>query len=196
MQQLQIDRSAPTQLTDFSWQMGLGNDHAYQLHRNDVCEHIKLAHDELGIQFIRCHGIFDDDMLTYQRMSDYRAFRSVPMRTNAPVEYAAFVEGEKTQVLIYAQDQDYFKNEKHDIVIEVNCAATFANVQRIDDTHCNPKAVWVSMGSPDYLSKAQVQQIKQATCLKAEPVDFAVSDGKTRISLSMQTNDVVLLTIG
>ena len=515
MQQLQIDRSAPTQLTDFSWQMGLGNDHAYQLHRNDVCEHIKLAHDELGIQFIRCHGIFDDDMLTYQRMSDYRAFRSVPragkikeinfrqvghvydnllacgvkpfvelsfmpsalasgkklglrydpnitmpkslenwaeyirsfirflldrygeeevsswyfevwnepdlscffagsqqdyfklyettagaiksvsprlrvggpstsaclwleefvafvekrqvpcdfisthhypgdafgnfinmgnvkhmltasqnaaktgkrlseamtdmfflpedfkrwdkgtlaklddqakakigdrpllitewnsmavfgspvhdekysaafavksvmdlngaaegymfwccsdlfeeqfmlprpfvgsfgivsndgipkpnfwgfkilsqlyknrlslpMRTNAPVEYAAFVEGEKTQVLIYAQDQDYFKNEKHDIVIEVNCAAAFANVQRIDDTHCNPKAVWVSMGSPDYLSKAQVQQIKQATCLKAEPVDFAVSDGKTRISLSMQTNDVVLLTIG
>ena len=73
-----IDRTAKMTPTDFSWQMGLGNCHAYLLHRTDVCEHIKLAHDELGIRFIRCHGILDDDMLTYQRMGDCRMFSSVP----------------------------------------------------------------------------------------------------------------------
>ena len=73
-----IDRTAKTTSTDFSWQMGLGNCHAYLLHRTDVCAHIRLAHDELGIRYIRCHGVLDDDMLTYQRMGDCRMFSSVP----------------------------------------------------------------------------------------------------------------------
>ena len=75
---ISVERNAGTRPTDYSWQMGLGNDHAYQLHRTDVSEHIKLCHDELGIKFIRCHGVLDDDMLTYQRMGDCRMFVSVP----------------------------------------------------------------------------------------------------------------------
>lgn len=75
---IRISRNAETTKTDYSWQLGLGNDHAYLLHRKDVLSHIKIAHDELGIKYIRCHGVFDDDMLTYQRMSDCRMFKSVP----------------------------------------------------------------------------------------------------------------------
>lgn len=66
-----IDVTAKTAPTDYSWQFGIGNDHAYMLHRNDVCEHIKTVHDELGIKSVRFHGIFDDDMLTLQRFSDF-----------------------------------------------------------------------------------------------------------------------------
>lgn len=75
---LVINRNGKTEPTNFIWQEGMGNDHAYQLHRSDVCEHIKMVHDELGIKSIRCHGVFDDDMLTIQRMSDYRMFRTIP----------------------------------------------------------------------------------------------------------------------
>ncbi len=75
---IRINRNAQQTKTDFSWQMGLGNCHAYLLHRKDVLSHVKLAHDELGIRYLRCHGVFDDDMLTYQRMSDCRMFQSVP----------------------------------------------------------------------------------------------------------------------
>ena len=75
---ISINRNVPIKKTDFSWQMGLGNCHAYLLHRADMLRHIKLAHDELGIRYLRCHGVFDDDMLTYQRMGDCRMFGSVP----------------------------------------------------------------------------------------------------------------------
>ena len=78
--EIKIDRNIGTIPTDFSWQFGLGNDHAYLLHRTDICEHIKLAHEELGIRYIRCHGVLDDDMLTYQRMGDCRMFRTVPFK--------------------------------------------------------------------------------------------------------------------
>ncbi len=73
-----IDKNTKTIPTDFSWQFGIGNDHAFQFHRKDVCEHIKSVHDELGIKYIRFHGIFDDDMLCYQRLSDYKPFAAVP----------------------------------------------------------------------------------------------------------------------
>ena len=75
---IEISRKLQTTPTDYSWQMGLGNCHAYLLHRADMLRHIKLAHDELGIRYLRCHGVFDDDMLTYQRMGDCRMFGSVP----------------------------------------------------------------------------------------------------------------------
>ena len=73
-----VDRKAKTVPTDYSWQFGIGNDHAFQLLRTDVCEHLKLAHDELGIKYVRFHGIFDDDMLAIQTLTDVEAFNVLP----------------------------------------------------------------------------------------------------------------------
>ena len=39
---IQIDRNGKTIPTDDSWQFGIGNDHACQMLRADVCEHVKL----------------------------------------------------------------------------------------------------------------------------------------------------------
>ena len=75
---IQIDRNGKTIPTDDSWQFGIGNDHAGQMLRADVCEHVKLAHDELGIRYIRFHGIFDDDLLVIQRLTDYFNFAAMP----------------------------------------------------------------------------------------------------------------------
>ena len=120
---------------------------------------------------------------------------NLPMRTNEPVEYAAFVDGDKTQILIFAQDQDYHKNETHEITIEVNCDAKNVTQQRIDDTHCNPKAEWVKLGSPDNLTLAQVEEIKEKTHLRAEPLEFTTENGVTILSVRLHTNDVVLITL-
>ena len=120
---------------------------------------------------------------------------NLPMRTNEPVEYAAFVDGDKTQILIFAQDQDYHKKETHEITIEVNCEAKTVTQQRIDDTHCNPKAEWVKLESPDNLTLAQVEEIKEKTHLRAEPLPFTAENGATKLSVQLHTNDVVLITL-
>lgn len=68
--QFKINDFERTEDTDFTWQKCIGNDHAFQMHRSDMLEHLKMVHDELGIQYIRFHGIMNDDMLTYQKLSD------------------------------------------------------------------------------------------------------------------------------
>ena len=68
-------------------------------------------------------------------------------------------------------------------------------MQRIDDTHCNPKAEWVKLGSPDNLTSTQVEDIKEKTRLNQEPLPFSTENGVTKLSLQLYTNDVALITL-
>ncbi|MBR3001129.1 MAG: hypothetical protein IKF39_09040 [Oscillospiraceae bacterium] len=70
-----IDINGKTRKTDFSWQEGIGGDHAWQFHRSDMVDQLRFAHEELGIRSVRFHGIFDDDMWT---VSDLNAFSPMP----------------------------------------------------------------------------------------------------------------------
>ena len=105
------------------------------------------------------------------------------------------MDGEKTQILLYAQDFDYDKNETHHVEITINCAATAATRQVIDDTHCNAKAEWLRLGKPDLLTPAQVAEIKEKTRLSPEPQAFTTDGNTTKLTISLRTNDVILLTL-
>lgn len=119
----------------------------------------------------------------------------LPMGTNENVEYAAFIDGNTTQILIYAQDNDYEKNEAIDIDLHINQQVNCVTIQRIDDNHCNPKAIWQSMGCPDNLTRSQVEHIKQQTALREEAIPYSSENGCTHDSLVLHTNDVALLTL-
>ena len=114
---------------------------------------------------------------------------------NDAVEYSVFVDGEKTQILLYAQDFDYAKHDTTELEITINTSARSVTKQVIDDNHCNPKAEWLKLGKPDLLTPAQVKMIKGSTRLVSEPQAFTAENGNTTIRLSVQTNDVVLLTL-
>ena len=66
--------------------------------------------------------------------------------------------------------------------------------QAIDDERCNPKAEWQKLGSPDHLTRSQVEEIKSKTRLTGEEMPFITENGSTFVSLKLRTNDVVLLT--
>ena len=75
---LLIDVNKKTYPYSKNWQFGVGNDHAYTITRKDVCEYLKYVHSELGFKYLRFHGIFDDDMHIYQRLSDFPLFSKMP----------------------------------------------------------------------------------------------------------------------
>lgn len=51
------------------WQFCVGSGHALLALRTDYARQLKFIHDTLGIEHVRFHGIFDDDMRTYTDLS-------------------------------------------------------------------------------------------------------------------------------
>ncbi|MGN1194106.1 MAG: beta-xylosidase, partial [Acutalibacteraceae bacterium] len=66
-----LDYSGETRKVSKHWQFCIGSGHAALAHRTDYIQQLKTVHDELGIERVRFHGIFNDDMNVCQRLSDH-----------------------------------------------------------------------------------------------------------------------------
>lgn len=67
----EFDYNGETKQVSKHWQFCVGSGHAALAHRTDYIKQLKLVHDELGIERVRFHGIFDDDMNVCQRICDH-----------------------------------------------------------------------------------------------------------------------------
>ena len=149
-----------------------------------------------GFGLVSNCGIPKPNFWAFKILSQLHKSRlALPESRNSDIEHAAFTNGEKVQVLIYAQDNDYGKSEETEIELEINISAKSVTAQIIDNNHCNPKAEWEALGSPDILTKSQVAEIKAKTALKAEGIPFSASGGSTTVKLTVETNDVILLSL-
>lgn len=68
-------------------------------------------------------------------------------------------------------------------------------IERIDDNHANPKALWREMGEPKYLSDLQVKQLQAASCLIKEPVAVQSMDGGIYIDVDLPPHSVAALNL-
>lgn len=66
-----VDYNGETRQVNKHWQFCIGSGHAALAHRCDYMEQLKLVHDELGIERVRFHGIFDDDMHVCEKLSNH-----------------------------------------------------------------------------------------------------------------------------
>lgn len=60
------------------WQFCVGNDHAHTVLRTDTTRMLAFLHQELGIERVRFHGIFNDDMQTRSSLSSIPAMAGSP----------------------------------------------------------------------------------------------------------------------
>lgn len=164
---------------------------------SDVFEELFI----LGKPFHGSYGIVNNDGIPKPNFWGFKILSmlysnrlDLPI-TNDDVEYSVFVDGDKTQILIYAQDYDYNKNDEHNLTITLNSDAKSVRAYIIDDTHCNPKAEWIRLGKPDLFTPSQVKKIKEKTALRGEDIPFTSETGETTIELNIKTNDVILLEV-
>ena len=150
--------------------------------------------------FVGSYGVVSNDGIPKPNFWGFKMLSQLyPERLELPdtgaLDCGAFTDGKNIQILVTPQSGDYYKNEHYDLALSLDIDAESVTVQRIDDTHCNPKALWQKMGEPDNLTRAQVEDLKKKTRLTEEPLQFSNTDGKTDISISLSTNDVVLVTV-
>lgn len=74
MHQLELSQSIPRVKSNKHWQFCVGSGQAKLVVRSDYAKQLKFIHDELGIQRVRFHGIFDDSMQAYMGMDDFMKY--------------------------------------------------------------------------------------------------------------------------
>lgn len=119
----------------------------------------------------------------------------LPRSTNEDVEYAVFTDGEKLQIMLYAQEIDYEVHKDFSVELVVYGVYEKATAVRIDDTHCNPKRIWQEMGAPMDLTPQQVRKIKEKSVPVEELLDCDIVDGKSHIRLELTSNDIIMITL-
>jgi xylan 1,4-beta-xylosidase len=70
-----------------------------------------------------------------------------------------------------------------------------AYLERIDETHANPRRAWSEMGEPTYLSPTQVDELKAASRLMKEPISWEYDPPTIRFDLDLPPHAVAAITI-
>jgi xylan 1,4-beta-xylosidase len=68
-------------------------------------------------------------------------------------------------------------------------------LERIDEDHANPRALWHNMGEPEYLSALEVEQLSQSSTLRQEPVPWTLEGGNLGFHVSVRAQSVTAITI-
>ncbi len=127
------------------------------------------------------------------RLGDERLLQG--FRSTDEVEYAVFKKGNELQVIFFSQSNDPRLDKCFDVELYLNTDAKEVLEERIDDSHCNPKAVWLKMGAPDNPTPSEVEEIKKNSALTPTAADFERTDGGIVLKTTIHTNDIVMYTI-
>jgi xylan 1,4-beta-xylosidase len=71
-----------------------------------------------------------------------------------------------------------------------NRRARRVTVFRVDEQHANPLRAWIEMGSPEYLTPAQVETLMQVSELRGEPLPHRYSGNALEIELILAPHSV------
>lgn len=112
-------------------------------------------------------------------------------------EAAAFAGEGEMQVLLYrfAPRQEALPAETVQVTVELAHEPQHVYLQRIDDTHCNPRKVWEEMGAPNDLNRQEVAQIESASAMQDEPLAYTYANGRLTTTVEVGVNDVYFIRI-
>lgn len=70
-----------------------------------------------------------------------------------------------------------------------------AFIERIDDTHANPKRAWVDMGSPMYLDGNQIEKLMNASEMSRENIYPNVKENGIEIEITVQPHSATAISL-
>ena len=109
-------------------------------------------------------------------------------------EVFALTDGKRVIVMAYNHDiiRRNIKTEEISLILKGSIESMRKAV--IDEYHCNPKQTWADMGSPEYLTKEQLEIINQAAQLVYEDLDVNMSEEQV-VAFLAEPESVTILDI-
>ena len=168
---------------------------------SDIFEEMHQFTDEFhggfGLQTI--HGIPKPSFYAMKMLCSLAENRVVLAAdsTDTEIGVAAFENDEKFQLLLFRQKMKKAELPKEEIKVSIALSKEpkCIKVEKIDENHCNPLEVWEAQGKPADLNKSEVENIINASRMRAEDVDMVYKDGFVEIVSALNVNDIHLYTI-
>jgi xylan 1,4-beta-xylosidase len=70
-----------------------------------------------------------------------------------------------------------------------------ALVERIDETHANPRRAWIELGEPGYLDSSEVRSLERASEVPREPLRWRRRGEEIQLELKIPPHAVACLTL-
>ena len=105
---------------------------------------------------------------------------------------AAFANEKETHVILFRQKMKNLSLPKEEAVIRVEYPKKPEKVtlRRIDETHGNPLKLWEDMGSPEQMSREEIENLKYSSAVKDEDWPFTYENGVLTLRAALGVNDV------
>lgn len=153
-----------------------------------------------GFGLLNIHGIPKPSYRAFQLLNGLKGERLEASAEEASptVDYAASRDGDRITVLLsnFHVLNAPIKAEKVSVHIAGIGQVKSAYIERIDEAHANPKRAWTEMGSPTYLTTAQIRELTKRSELIKEPVNAVAGGEGARVDLVIEPHSVVRITIG
>ncbi len=111
----------------------------------------------------------------------------------------AFVVRKKNSATVllinHALPKHSIETEEVNITLTNTPEKCSAHIERIDETHVNPKKIWQKMGEPEYLSAKQVAHLQESSRLIREPIDCKYKDNTVNFKIKMPPHSVAAVTV-
>jgi xylan 1,4-beta-xylosidase len=150
-----------------------------------------------GFGLLNLHGIPKPIYRAFQLLHHLGHERLPVVGTHLTVN--AWVVRKRGSVTVFLTNH---AQPRHDIVMERVAirltdapAPLAATIERIDEDHANPRRQWREMGEPEYLSRAQVEELEAASRLVKEPFDVIHADGTVRFDVDLPPHAIAAVTL-
>jgi xylan 1,4-beta-xylosidase len=124
------------------------------------------------------------------------------VRQEPDIDGLATIDGDQIQILVWNYHDDLVDAEPASVALDVSVPSAFGahavlTHARVDETHGNSHAVWVSQGSPASPSDAELAELREAMEPAVIERERAVSvkDGVVRLSFELPRFGISLVTL-
>ena len=167
---------------------------------SDIFEELHQFNEEFhgGFGLISQGGIEKPTFFAMKMLAEAGAIRKdVEVSGDGSVEAAAFESDNETQVLLFRQSMKHEEGPKEAVTVrvELDRAPQAVNLQRIDETHCNPLKLWEDMGCPADMTREALADLRARSTMIDEMPEFSYSDGVLICEVSLGVNDIYFLRI-
>lgn len=170
---------------------------------SDIVEEKSMASMEFhgGFGLTTLHGIPKAPFRAFELLHRLPEVRYERTLSEGTVDIYLFPdERDKTLKLVAVNHNSLMhdiKEETISLTLQTGNATLLekADLQRVDETHANALAAWLEMGSPTYLSEAQLASLHAASCLTREQLPLTLEGSSAALTLTLPPQGMALITL-